>query len=43
MIGVAADVSKLQEIYNNNYKFVELETGLKNMISQLDNYKFTIK
>ena len=43
MIGVAANVSKLQEIYDNNYKFVELKTGLKNMIEQLEDFKFTIK
>jgi UDP-glucose 4-epimerase len=43
MIGVVANISKLQEIYNNNYKFITVEKGLTNMIEDIDSYIFTIK
>jgi UDP-glucose 4-epimerase len=42
MFSVGANNSKLKKIYNNNYKFVELEDGLKKTISQIDNFKFTM-
>ena len=43
MDGVVANITKLQKIYNNKYKFTGLYEGLQNMINQLNNYKFTIK
>jgi UDP-glucose 4-epimerase len=42
MFGSVADNKKLQQIYNNNYKFIDIDTGVLDLITKLKNYIHTI-